>query len=1839
MCRNPGITKNSDDKSSKMEIKSISGEYSKSCKESYEGYFKVFKDEKAIKKSDIHILIPLFLWEERVEKKRRKAWSYSVIPLPKESGNNFTFTAHLFPKQTREGLEIHQENVKKEWMEKVLRSGARLFIKTYDLYIKKMQGMDGYGEEIKQKIILDYLPAPRLSDWVNVALNDKQEKTDILFSWNEIPGKENNHLKDILFHNYSIDWVKNENVKITKIDNGKIIKIFNNRTHISLELNDKNELILIDGRRKIKFNVRMENNGLNIYEPVINEYIFNDIFNKKLLFFEGRWYAPLDSTGSVSYPRNDKERWLLEKMDLVTFSESFLNHHRFKELTEFKDKLIEQIQITDKEFISNYEEFFSEMKKKKGKVMYGESPLNKEFIEKLIENCLITPPKEKMSKIMIIPNALGELCSPEELKKEPKGKYSELKSIIPSYLSPHEDFISFVANDIKEIDDLEELLEGVKEHTAILEKNFGLINILYEWIYDSKVRLPKNIREYPLVLSDNGNLVSINDVFWVPTHHHDIIKQFLLSNKDSTLLVSKSIFEEFSSFICSEPLHNRLEGDSEKNNLKVKMFDYPGLVKKYFEDFDNNDDTKKELKKTIIEGILIGLSNNSWHYEDLKDLPFLPVQGKLRIPETTCIGTTNDEEINQFLGVIDMYIQEMINANDYKGILTELKCGDVIGDEIGCIIRRIDRFAEKNNDEEGICRLDERHHRLISNCLNRLTQIPNFGGDPRIYEIRILPVDYRGYVILYTPPRWDMKTGKRRREKYERDWPWVRPDRRLRMEADPVWKSIKFLSLHKDYRTAEKQIISEFGIEHLIAKDGNPIGLMMYYLVPSEIQDTTSLFCDQDIREFVDYDLTDSDIKNIKMVFIEYFKIYYNKTDHKTETRVTTKDKRCLYDINGTWRIPGEFSLRVDEDLEILGFYKLHDDFSEEKGWDKQTLKNIGVVDDLEFCNVENAIKKISSETRDTNSDRKILKILILTLRDGIGTKEEWEQLSEVRWVPVRSNERKKPNDTLLLTEKARQIIGDHDLRSLVDITSLNEENKNVILNLKEEDIQKIGIRTDPTKIELINLWVHFQKENKVPPSELFNAIEKKFDNWEKEVIKFDTTKVKYYCENEWRDPMSVVMDNPDKVPKSLRERFSLTSKHEKLLKMLRGELKEEGRPKIKARDALAILQDIPDGEVEPVWKFIIERQNEIDKKLKDEFGSKNIFLYEGQWYQPLRVLIAPRGSTGLKYKGNLGDWLSISPETDTDEIDTLVKLGALEFNAIIKDQNLLNDLLTFILDKDPQPGNDLWSDYVKILSIMIDTKMMIPLDFPVIPIISDHNIVFKEPKKILLKDESGIWEMFKDEKRLNIFDPVVINKEGFADKLHGWLKSNGVKSVRDVLRTIEEPDISNAEEEVDLTNNLSNILNVLDGFVRKTFSEADMSLIDQKIGRLRNVTIYSCKDIMRQYDIDMSLIDGGAPISKKVNRDYYFDSEHNVVFVRKDIEYPIAAIKEMVIQNFNPDFEDISKGKFWDLSLDIAFSNRIVTPTTPEEISFPIEPQNRPEIRNNLNKIDQWWATYISDDIQYSFPTLDGDFWWHVLGLDDNENKEKRVDILTEELPKNRKLMFNLLSMATLLSTNVTREAIKNFIDILNDKKLSFSEIYEMEEEDVIKKMIDDMFVEIDSKGLSEAVYPDLRRRIFDILTLRRAMKDKIMGSTILQMMKVHQEDGLSPELFLTRGIGYGARPFMKGFRGMFTGQIYFIVREMVRLGLADKWRSFAFHAPSQVRELIDNIGGNIPSQSEDGWRAVLAKDMMKNIEYYPNLKGWFDIPFFIYCDEFCRKCNRGHPPKECEMDCYRGG
>ena len=383
-----------------------------------------------------------------------------------------------------------------------------------------------------------------------------------------------------------------------------------------------------------------------------------------------------------------------------------------------------------------------------------------------------------------------------------------------------------------------------------------------------------------------------------------------------------------------------------------------------------------------------------------------------------------------------------------------------------------------------------------------------------------------------------------------------------------------------------------------------------------------------------------------------------------------------------------------------------------------------------------------------------------------------------------------------------------------------------------------------------------------------------------------------------------------------------------------------------------------------------------------------------------------------------------------------------------------------------------------------------------------------------------------------------------------------------------------------------------------------------------------------------MGIIDGGTPIFKKVRANHHFDKSTSTLFILRGFEDP-NFINEFVKKEFYPGFSDPYRKEFWERAVEFAFNEDY--DTVPPQTDY--RTREIPNFGTNLEILDGWWGEYNSKSAnRLSYPTLDGAFWWPALELNDQGYESKRDSLLKERLFKDKKLMFIIFSMATLLGANVGRIHIQNYINLLNRKNLSLGRIYDLEEEDVIREMIDDIFKDIDSEGLQEKHYPDLRRRLFDILILRRAMKDEIIGQNILDMLNIHIEDGHSPENFLTSGRGYANKPFMKGFKGMFTGQVYFIIREAVRFELAENWSSIAFHAPSQVRTLIEDLGGEIPPLSKEGWRESLAKSMVTKTENYENLKGWFDIPFFIYYDEFCRDCMRGinASHEDCEMQCY---
>jgi hypothetical protein len=86
-----------------------------------------------------------------------------------------------------------------------------------------------------------------------------------LFCWDEIPGKDNERLKEFITQNLGIDWIKKE--KFDTNNDIKTIRQASGKNFISLKLsNDKTNIALeINNDRIDKFIVKEENRKINIY--------------------------------------------------------------------------------------------------------------------------------------------------------------------------------------------------------------------------------------------------------------------------------------------------------------------------------------------------------------------------------------------------------------------------------------------------------------------------------------------------------------------------------------------------------------------------------------------------------------------------------------------------------------------------------------------------------------------------------------------------------------------------------------------------------------------------------------------------------------------------------------------------------------------------------------------------------------------------------------------------------------------------------------------------------------------------------------------------------------------------------------------------------------------------------------------------------------------------------------------------------------------------------------------------------------------------------------------------------------------------------------------------------------------------------------------------------------------------------------------------------------------------------------------------------------------------------------------------------------------------------------
>jgi hypothetical protein len=91
-----------------------------------------------------------------------------------------------------------------------------------------------------------------------------------LFSWDNVPGKDNGKLLEYLEQKYGVDWVRT--AKIEKINNNEI-RIATEKNVLSLKLNNENTKVTLTINKVAtdEFIVKTENSKLNIYTDVEQE--------------------------------------------------------------------------------------------------------------------------------------------------------------------------------------------------------------------------------------------------------------------------------------------------------------------------------------------------------------------------------------------------------------------------------------------------------------------------------------------------------------------------------------------------------------------------------------------------------------------------------------------------------------------------------------------------------------------------------------------------------------------------------------------------------------------------------------------------------------------------------------------------------------------------------------------------------------------------------------------------------------------------------------------------------------------------------------------------------------------------------------------------------------------------------------------------------------------------------------------------------------------------------------------------------------------------------------------------------------------------------------------------------------------------------------------------------------------------------------------------------------------------------------------------------------------------------------------------------------------------------
>ncbi|MGP8057827.1 MAG: sacsin N-terminal ATP-binding-like domain-containing protein [Nitrososphaerales archaeon] len=564
--------------------------------------------------------------------------------------------------------------------------------------------------------------------------------------------------------------------------------------------------------------------------------------------------------------------------------------------------------------------------------------------------------------------------------------------------------------------------------------------------------------------------------------------------------------------------------------------------------------------------------------------------------------------------------------------------------------------------------LSPENHRTLSRTLVGIVLRLPFARKSAVGKT-FLPCKYRGGHVL--APLFDIKKEQEGRgEYYQREW--VFGKRRYSVEGLPEAIENQILSLDlvgvrdEDAREIERQL----GLVSLAQRPKELTDYVRHFLSPLH----GTLFDDKNLGRFVGtHDRTV--IEELKHEMLPALQAYFNSPKTEKQTMLDPDSMGgvpCLYDQKPEWHKAKDFALGASIFASILEKKTLHRDFLDQKAWPIPTLEALGVKVKVEP-------KDIAGQIGELVKAPKVSRIRLADLFGAVVTMFPQESLEEFRnntsgynWIPVVGGDGlANPSDALIPTEPNKQTLGDH-FRSLVDYEAVEKKARerlqsgdaNII-----EAVAKLGIRKEPTPIELLEALENSARLGREPPSKLIERLVQAIDQngFNKEGVD-RILGAKFWWKGRWWERGRIRVLDRSPTESAPLENLAILSTKEAF--PLSPYLRILGvRSGLTVEDRLNSLVELAERwnqrgaskaeirtKAAETWKEIESQEAEIHEGLRDAYGKKSILLTGDCWGTPSDAIIIP-GGTPARPSQTLGP-TTILPDS-WSAVKALARLGA----------------------------------------------------------------------------------------------------------------------------------------------------------------------------------------------------------------------------------------------------------------------------------------------------------------------------------------------------------------------------------------------------------------------------------------------------------------------------------------------------------------------------------------------------------------------------------------------------